>query len=76
MSWYLPQAAAPDVADVLACGWTASAGGEHLLVPDARILLDRLENTPVTQRVSVLEDMVRSRNRPRDRGHVLGKCPK
>ena len=132
MSWYLPQAAATDLADVLVCGWTARAEGEHLLVPDAcmdilwirgvgirvcgpetsawsftlppgtesvgvrfrpgsaapllripasdlrnaraelsdltgsrtsRILLDRLENTPATQRVIVLEDMVRSWNR-------------
>ncbi|MFD4369145.1 helix-turn-helix domain-containing protein [Rhodococcus sp. NPDC058521] len=34
MAWYTPTAAAPDLADVLVCGWNAEIEGEHLLVPD------------------------------------------
>ncbi|MFJ7723356.1 DUF6597 domain-containing transcriptional factor, partial [Rhodococcus erythropolis] len=35
MGWYTPQSVAPDLSDILVCGWTACAEGEHLLVPDA-----------------------------------------
>ncbi|MER2222603.1 MAG: AraC family transcriptional regulator, partial [Rhodococcus sp. (in: high G+C Gram-positive bacteria)] len=35
MGWYTPQSVASDLSDILVCGWTACAEGEHLLVPDA-----------------------------------------
>jgi len=47
MSWYVPRAVAPDLADRLVCSWTAEIKGTHRLVPDGCVDLMWLDGVGI-----------------------------